>query len=317
MRSDKNPPITGANRSYPSRGTTRYNVFARPAGAPINQSRSTHWLRPSSAGSTSVTACTFGSRYGSATVCAVAYTDDTNRSSFDQIARRCNWAASAAARTSGRFDLSDASMMVSTSDASEMCGRSCLNTHSATLAIEGPAGSSAAAPNRPVNRIFPEFAQKSPPPSMPAFGVHAANASPAFFAPVGVVASRSGDHRANSLRGTSTQSSDGTSGLRSTNPDGSNTRTSPSWRRRLMVASSRSRFTDNNTAGPSQSSTPGMAHSAVLPERDGPTMATEEISPGRTRRRRSRALTAPTSVAASRASASATRRFWVATNHRP
>ena len=62
-------------------------------------------------------------------------------------------------------------------------------------------------------------------------------------------------------------------------PAGSNTRTSPSWRRRRTVASSRSRFTDSSTAGPSQSRTPGIAHSAVLPDRDGPTIATDEMSP--------------------------------------
>ena len=48
-----------------------------------------------------------------------------------------------------------------------------------------------------------------------------------------------------------------------------------------MVVSIKSRLTLSRIAGPCQSSTPGMAHSAVLPERVGPTIATDVTAPGR------------------------------------
>ena len=44
-------------------------------------------------------------------------------------------------------------------------------------------GDNAAVPSRPVNSNLPCVDQKSIPPSTPDFGVHADNASPAFFAP--------------------------------------------------------------------------------------------------------------------------------------
>ena len=53
-----------------------------------------------------------------------------------------------------------------------------------------------------------------------------------------------------------------------------------------MVVSIRSRLTDSKIAGPTHSKTAGMAHSAVLPERVGPTIATDVTSPERPGRRR-------------------------------
>ena len=53
-----------------------------------------------------------------------------------------------------------------------------------------------------------------------------------------------------------------------------------------MVVSIRSRLTDSKIAGPTHSNTAGMAHSAVLPERVGPTIATDVTSPERPGRRR-------------------------------
>ena len=108
---------------------------------------------------------------------------------------------------------------------------------------------------------------------------------------------------------------DGGFSLRRRNPPGSNTRTSPRPRRRAMVVSIRSRLTDSKIAGPTQSNTAGMAHSAVLPERVGPTMATDVTSPGRPwRRRRSARAINPAHPASG---FGAHRWLSVATSHRP
>ena len=82
-----------------------------------------------------------------------------------------------------------------------------------------------------------------------------------------------------------------------------------------MVVSIKSRLTLSRIAGPCQSSTPGMAHSAVLPERVGPTIATDVTSPGRPWR------ISPVAYAHQRRHPrlrfGAHRRFSVATSHRP
>ena len=138
--------------------------------------------------------------------------------------------------------------------------------------------SSAAAPSSPVNSILPCVVQKSMPPSTPACGCPRRQRLAGLLRPGrGVrVAQR---RPAGQLVGAIVTCRVDRCARR--NPPGSNTRTSPSSRRRAMVVSIRSRLTDSRIAGPTQSNTPGSAHSAVLPERVGPTIATDVTSPGR------------------------------------
>ena len=163
----------------------------------ISQSRSTH--SPGSSSVRSVAAMTCGSSHGSHTVTAVEYTDALIfGSGLFQIDARWRIAASAAACRSGSGS-SIAAVRISAGrhDGIPSPGIDMLNTHSATSRIDR-LESSPAAPSSPVNSNLPWVVQNDMPPSTPAWGVQAANASPARLAPVAVWALRSGDHRARS-----------------------------------------------------------------------------------------------------------------------
>ena len=170
-------------------------------------------------------------------------------------------------RASTSSDSSSRSRIPATSPREVFVGWSRLRTQRSTSDIVRPLRCAAYSSGHSRSRATSVKKLTSPRSSTPTV---VARARAAFWAPVSVPAARSGDHWALGSRLT---------------PVGSNTLTSPSWRRREMVASTRSSLTEERMAGPSCSRMAEMTL-AVLPQRVGPMTATPDRSPWRGLRRR-------------------------------